>query len=84
MFVANNGNNTVSQISSAGGSPTHTYTLTSGSNPLGISVDAENNVYTANSGNSTISKIVPSTTTLTAAWAALTAGSQPQALAIAF
>ena len=83
VFTAN-GNNTVSQISSAGGSPTHTYTLTSGSNPLGISVDAENNVYTANSGNSTISKIVPSTNTLTAAWAALTAGSQPQALAIAF
>jgi streptogramin lyase len=50
--------------------------LTAGSWPWGITVDAAGNVYTANSGNNTVSKITASGS-VTAAWATLAANAGP-------
>ena len=56
-------------------------TLSSGTTPYSIAIDASGNVYTANFGNNTVSKIT-STGTLTQTWATLASGTNPDAIAI--
>jgi len=67
VYTANNSNNTISKVTSAGVVTQAWATLST--NPNAIAIDASGNLYTAN-GNSTISKVT-SAGIVTQAWATL-------------
>ena len=82
IYTANNGNNTVSKITSNGTVTQAWATLASGALPSAIAIDLSGIVYTAND-NGTVSKIT-SSGTVTQAWATLASGANPAGIAIDF
>lgn len=56
-------------------------TLATGADPYALTIDASGNLYTANNGNSTISKISPAGI-CTNNWATLSANTKPKAIAV--
>jgi DNA-binding beta-propeller fold protein YncE len=68
VFVANSGNNTVSEFNSSGTLITSSFA--SGlSNPEGLAFDSSGNLYVVNSGNNTISEFNSSGTLITGSFA---------------
>jgi len=76
------GNNTIVKINTSTNTVTQPWcnTLPTGSNPFALTVDAGNNVYSANTGTSTVSKINTSGTVTNTY--ALAAGASPESITI--
>ncbi|MEI8081395.1 MAG: NHL repeat-containing protein [Actinomycetes bacterium] len=83
IYTANaipGGSSSVSEINPAG-TVVHTYALPSGADPYSLAVDSSGNVYTANSGANTVSKIDPAAVTVSV-FATLASDAQPYGIGV--
>ncbi len=63
LYIANDGNNSVSEVTPAGA--VSTFVSSGLSEPDALAFDAAGNLYVANNGNNTISEVMPTPTPLT-------------------
>ena len=67
LYVANDGNNTVSKFAPGSTTPSATYSAGL-SDPVALAFDSSGNLYVANDGNNTVSEFAPGSTTPSATY----------------